>query len=241
MKTIYKYLILFVLSVLVSCQEELNDFSLTEGNIVSVSMDMKLHDPDMGTKAVIDPDIDAGTPVKNVIHNFWILQFDGTGDNAKMIAEPRYYASYEKFIDSAENGGYEGKVELIASNAPNTIFILANTFNPLYVFRKGITLAEIKDMKQMVTDDTSFLAKDEEGDRYPVLSAFIHGNITPGQPISCILRRNVARLDIKIINSSSDITIKSWQIKSVPGISYLATSYELPDVFPSMANFSLID
>lgn len=241
MKTIYKYLILFVLSVLVSCQEELNDFSLTEGDIVSVSMDMKLHDLDMGTKAVIDPDIDAGTPVKNVIHNFWILQFDGTSDNSKMIAEPRYHASYDKFMDSAENGGHGGKVELISSNAPNTIFILANTFNPLYVFRKGITLAEIKDMKQMVTDDTCFLAKDPTGDRYPILSALWTGNVTPNQPITCRLMRNVARLDIKIINSSSDITIKSWQIKSVPGISYLTTSYELPDVFPSMANFSLID
>ena len=227
--------------VLVSCQEELTDFSVTEGELVPVSMNIKLVDPEIGTKAVVDPDITAETPVKDIIHNFWILQFDGTSDNAKMISEPRYYASYEKFIDSAENGGHDGKVELIASNGPNTIFILANTFNPLYVFRKGITLAEIKDMKQLVTDDTCFLAKDQNGNRHPVFSTFIEGNITPSQQLTCILRRNVARLDIKIINSSSDVTIKSWQIKSVPGISYLTTSYELPETFPSLTNFNVID
>lgn len=227
--------------VLVSCQEELTDFSVTEGELVPVSMNIKLVDPEIGTKAVVDPDITAETPVKDIIHNFWILQFDGTSDNAKMIVEPRYYASYEKFIDTAENGGHDGKVELIASNGPNTIFILANTFNPLYVFRKGITLAEIKDMKQLVTDDTCFLAKDQNGDRHPVFSTFIEGNITPSQQLTCILRRNVARLDIKIINSSSDVTIKSWQIKSVPGISYLTTSYELPETFPSLTNFNVID
>ena len=81
--------------VLVSCQEELTDFSMTEGELVPVSMNIKLVDPEIGTKAVVDPDITAETPVKDIIHNFWILQFDGTSDNAKMIVEPRYYASYE--------------------------------------------------------------------------------------------------------------------------------------------------
>lgn len=246
-KRICECLILSAL-VLVSCQEELPDFHLTEGEPVPVAMDLILSDIGLATKAIVDPDVDENTTAEDVIHNFWVLQFDGVGDDARILGEPKYYSSYEKFIAPVDAGGYGGVVELIPSEEDNTVFIFANSFDPLMVFRTGSTIAELKQMKQLVDDETDFMAEDVDGNRYPMMSAFWTGTISsPGTPssqtqkVSCVLKRNVARLDIRIINSSADVTIKSWQLKSVPSISLLTTNYELPSTFPSLTDYSVFD
>ena len=219
---------------------------------VPVSLNFRVADFGLVTKAgeddVADPDLDEDYTAASLIHNFWVLQFDGTGDDAKMLVEPKYYASYETFIAPVEEGGHGGVMKLTPSEKDVTIFILANSFDPLFVFRRGSTIADLKQIRERVTDDTCFLAKDMAGNMYPVLSAFWTGKVAvpagsgePEQSMSFELKRNVARLDITILNTSTDVTVTSWQLKSLPEISYLTTNYSLPSTFPIMSDFGVMD
>ena len=54
-------------------------------DVVEIGMRMEIVGEDIQTRAVVDPAISESTQVQDVIKNFWVLQYDGTSDDAKLV------------------------------------------------------------------------------------------------------------------------------------------------------------
>ena len=221
-----KYILMMLLMVSCIQEETFEDDTLLEE--VTVGVNLEIIGEDMPTRAVVDPVIGEATTVQDVIKNFWILQYDGVGDDARLIGEPQYYPEMTT------------SVKLVKSTGMNRIVVLANTFDPLMTFRKESDFADLKKQWKAVSDPENFLPSSGE-DRYLMFNGSVETIVSTGTVISCPLKRNVARVVIKLINSSSNVTIESWQIRNVPSVSYIYTDYDLPAVFPVLNDFVLKD
>ena len=192
------------------------------------------------TKAVVDPEVTQSTPVEDVIKNFWVVQFDGTSDAARILGEARYFPDMEAYLKPAAQGGHDEQVQLVASSVESVVVIIANTFDKDMSFPQGSTLADLKKRLRTVSDDQNFLSANGT-DRFLVFSGFVTSVISQGVRLECTLKRNVAKVNIKIVNSSSDVTVNSWQLRSVPSVSYYFTNFELPEIWPAVGDFTVID
>ena len=230
---------IFILLMTFSCilPEEMHDTVVSDGETVEVtlSLDMlketciEMTGSEIITKAIIDPSEE--TQTSELIKNFWVIQYDGTDDNALLVGEPKYFDDYQTFAESMQNGGNEGKLNLVASTDEATLFILANTFDSKMTFPLNTSLAMLKERSRDVTDHLSVLATDGEN-RYPVFCGVWKGTITEGETIGCVLKRNVAKASLTIIPSDG-VTVQSWQIRSVPSLSYYYTDYDSNEIFPT--------
>ena len=230
---------IFILLMTFSCilPEEMHDAVVSDGETVEVtlSLDMlketciEMTGSEIITKAIIDPS--GKTQTSELIKNFWVIQYDGTDDNALLVGEPKYFDDYQTFAESMQNGGNEGKLNLVASTDEATLFILANTFDSKMTFPLNTSLAMLKERSRDVTDHLSVLATDGEN-RYPVFCGVWKGTITEGETIGCVLKRNVAKASLTIIPSDG-VTVQSWQIRSVPSLSYYYTDYDSNEIFPT--------
>jgi len=225
----------------VSCIKEQAWENGSCSDVVEVGMRMEIVGEDIQTRAVVDPAISESTQVQDVIKNFWVLQYDGTSDAAKLVGEPRYYPSMSEFLAPVGDEGYGGRVKLVRSSGDNRVVILANTFDPLMTFPKDEDFADLKKRWKEVTGPESFLAS-SGNDRYVMFNGSTVVKVNDGVNVSCLLKRNVAKVSVRLINSSSDVTINSWQIRNIPSISYFYTDdYALPSEFPSLNDCRLID
>lgn len=209
-------------------------------DVVEISIDLEVSGDNAETKAVIDQEIGTGVSLSEVIMNFWVLQYDGVGDGAKLIGEPQYYNDMSVFLKPSAEGGHGGRVKLIRSSGKNKIVILANTFDPLMTFLKDSNFSDLKKRWRSVTDPESFLSSSGEN-VYLMFNGSTDVVVDDNVVVSCLLKRNVAKVVINLVNSSSNVTIESWQIKNVPSISYLYTDYSLPINFPAIVDFTTID
>lgn len=231
---------IFLLIMAVSCIKEEAWENGSCSDVVEIGMRMEIVGEDIQTRAVVDPAISESTQVQDVIKNFWVLQYDGTSDDAKLVGEPRYYPDMSEFLAPVGGGGHGGHVKLVRSSGDNRVVILANTFDPLMTFPKDEDFADLKKRCKEVTGPESFLAS-SGNDRYVMFNGSTVVKVNDGVTVSCLLMRNVAKVSVRLINSSSDVTINSWQIKNIPSVSYFYTDYELPSEFPSLNDCRLID
>ncbi len=231
---------IFLLIMAVSCIKEEAWENGSCSDVVEIGMRMEIVGEDIQTRAVVDPAISESTQVQDVIKNFWVLQYDGTSDDAKLVGEPRYYPDMSEFLAPVWGGGHGGHVKLVRSSGDNRVVILANTFDPLMTFPKDEDFADLKKRCKEVTGPESFLAS-SGNDRYVMFNGSTVVKVNDGVTVSCLLMRNVAKVSVRLINSSSDVTINSWQIKNIPSVSYFYTDYELPSEFPSLNDCRLID
>lgn len=192
------------------------------------------------TKAVADPEVSATTPLTSVISNFWIIQFNGTSDSSVLVGEPTYISDVGTFLKPDSEGGMDAQVKLAGSNIDNLVVILANTFEPGMRIPQGMSLSELKTKVRSVTGQESFLSESGNG-RVMIFCGSATAVIAQGATVSCTLKRNVARAAIKIRNQSDDVRIESYQIRSVPSVSYYFTDYVLPEVFPAVGSFDKVD
>lgn len=238
----YIFMVLMTISCILPDQMHTGNMDDRENIEVVLSLDLieeigiDIGESNGMTKAVIDPS--GNTPISNLIKNFWIVQYDGTGDDALLVGEPKYYADYHSFAESIENGGNDGKLNLVASAEEATLFILANTFDSQMTFPLNTTLAMLKERSRDVTDHLSVLATDGEN-KYPIFCGIWKGTIKEGVTIPCQLKRNVAKASINIIPSNG-VSVQSWQIRSVPSLSYYYTSYAENEIFPA-ASLTTVD
>lgn len=169
-----------------------------------------------------EPITKAGPQIKNL----WIVQYDGEDDEAVVVGVPQYLEDVEDEI----------RLNLVASAGNSFLFFLANTSDETMSFPVGSTIADLKKRSVTVTDSESLLASD--GDM--VFVGLWTGVVEEGRDIICNLIRNIAKATVKIVPAEG-ITIQSWQIRSVPSMSYYYTNFSSEDEFPSLTGVSVID
>lgn len=184
-------------------------------------------------------DILNGNDVNDVVKNFWIAQYNGVTDAAMLVGEAKYFVM-DDFMKPSDQGGNNEQIKLVASEGENLLVIIANTFDGSMDFPQGSTLADLKKKLRTIEDDTSIFSYDDT-DKYLVMSGAVKGQVLEGKSFTCALQRNVAKVSIRVVNSSSDVTIKSWQLRSVPSISYYYTDYVLPEIYPAVGEFIGVD
>lgn len=239
MKGLFRHIFAAVILV-TSCAVDGAFDARTEMEAVEVQLKMNLAGNDLETRQIVDPEVTEDTSVGDLIGNFWIIQYDGTDDDARLVGKPRYYSDMSLFLSPESEGGYAGSVSLVPSVAKNRIVILANTFDPLMTFPESSDFGDLKKRMRSVTDDLSFLSLSGD-DRYLVFCGSTEVVVSENAAVSCLLSRNVAKVTINIKNTSEDVTIDSWQIRSVPSISFYFTDYDLPSAFPAYNDFNQVD
>jgi len=229
----------FVTALLSSCVKESQPDRQTvpDGEPVEVSLNLTAdHLVEMtltGTKGTgIN---DTTNPEVNDIKNLWILQFDGTGDDALRRGNPMYIENYNP----------SELLKLIASNAKNRLVFVANTFAATVAFGDCRTLADAKALIRSVTLESDVVRTDTVGGivkHYPVLNGHQDLVVNSGIAVSATLTHSVARIDVKVVNAIPDsLTIESVTMKSVPDRFNYITDYDLPELYPDAATLSTVD
>lgn len=194
-------------------------------------------------RAIVDTDDLTGS---SEIKDLWVVQFNGTADDAILVGKPRYI---ENYADVASR-----TLELVASKKENRIVFLANTFNPQLALPQGMTFAEFKMTKKNIGKQPDVFGYDlasvnvsadypDDADYYLMMCGEKVTAITSGGSISPVMKRNSCRLDISITNSIPDIvTIDSVAIKNVPAVSFYYNLTEiLPSQYPDEASFKVVN
>lgn len=239
-----KRYIVFIFCLLSACSRFPDHFSMEEEIMANLSLQISEDvsvscTDDFVTQTKID-DVFYGIEVKDVVKNFWVAQYNGVTDAARLVGEAKYFQDIDVFMKPSDEGGNNGQIKLVASENENLLVIIANTFDSPMDFPQGSTLADLKKKLKTVTDDSSVLSSDGT-DKYLMLSGSVRGRVHEGASFTCALQRNVAKVAIKVVNSSSDVNIKSWQLRSVPSVSYYFTNYALPEIYPAIGEFTGVD
>lgn len=195
-----------------------------------------------------DPNVDGDNGLSTKICNLWIVQFDGTDDDAVKTGAPAYLTSSDfKEFDEIDN---EGKrvvgVELnafmvVAAKKKNTIVFLANTFDETKVFDTSLTLGQMKAMADIVSKEDDLFAFDNEGStRHLQFNGLVQTYIAADgtTAVECDLKRNVARVDFTmLLNKNSGLTVNDASVGAALDHSYLLTNYDgISDNFPDVSD-----
>lgn len=176
-----------------------------------------------------DPDPTSTTAIMNL----WVLQYDGTGNDAKLVTSA-YIADYTS----------NKTAKLIASTGENTIVFIANTFDNTIPFPINSTITELKGRRFTTQSLSTIVVKNpntasigdvgaetfpNDGDYYQRLNGMIATTIEEGMTISGTLQHNACRISINVTNNTAGttypVTLKSADIEHVPGCMYFLTDY----------------
>ena len=180
----------------------------------------------MATPATKAGQIPVGMESVNV-HDLWVMQFDGTQDNASLISA-RYYPDYTAGT----------KVGMFTSDIENSLLFIANTKNPSIEFNKCRTLGDVKRLKLYVTDDKGAAGWNMADNIYLYMNGCVQTVVTESaMSLDVPMKRNAVRLDVRVTNSTggteNPITIDSVRVLSGVRDVFYFTDYTLPDIFPS--------
>lgn len=233
-----KVLFLFLIIFAAGCHRVEAPANLLPGDVVELPVSISIEE-DGDTRAVYDPvSIES---VSDVVKNVWIIQFNGVSDDSEILGEPTYVEDFASFDGKV-------KVNLVVTDKESAIYFVANTFEPEGEFpvHQGVTLGELKQHRRAVTRETDLFGTEDRETYYPMFNGYTElDKVTDGVEISALLKRNIAKVNIEIINSapaSDALTIESISICSVPSISYYVTSDpSLSSPFPHITDFVKID
>lgn len=243
-----KYPILVAMLSLAACSDYITDIPVESGEVCSIPLSLSIAAPTDGTpgekapvtRGVIDSLDGSSTPIKNL----WILQYDGTDDNARIVG-----ISADSYIADYDSGDTDkSTAKLIASSGTNTIVFIANTFDPSLNFSSDSNLGDLKKrLKRLNSQDDAFGTDPATGDKHIMFSGMTTATIsTATTQIACQLRRNLARIRFVLknstIGSSQPVTVKSVELRGVPAFSHYLTNYDdRPALFPESSMFSTLD
>ena len=191
-----------------SCtREELNIPSGEELESIPVSLSLSVAGMEAGTpetKAKMEPEdpdyMDGGHIALDQIRNFVVLQFDGTGSDAKLVGKPVYYPDVSKIFDGTD------QVRLVPSTKACIIAVVANTFDNIYA-QSPMTLGEFLDGSyknySTIGDYSSVFTKDLDNNEYLRMSGSVAvSKIDQGTSIELSLKRNVSKITINVYNNT---------------------------------------
>jgi hypothetical protein len=187
------------------------------------------------TRAVDDDDASPYAQIKNV----WILQFDGQTDAAPLTGVPIYIADYEV---------EDNRVCALVTGINQTVWFLANTFDPSLHWDANLTLGALKTRYMPITGEASLHGRGNatatpgagypsDADYYLIMNGVWQENINSNTSLKCPLHRNTVRLDFRLKNTSSGastVSVDSVTLLSTMRRQFFYNSYVLSDMlFPS--------
>ena len=190
--------------------------------------------PEEGTvKASYSPENETDASVSVEIKNLWILQFDGTTDEALLARSPAYIPNFASGVSSAKLNTDLG--------GTSTLVFLANTYAPVLSLGTvgETTLGDFKERYMPISAEADLFGF-SDGKYYQRLNGSTTATITAettqigslGEKIP--LKRSMARLDIQVRSTNASIVLKKVQLFNIPRRDYLYTSYpELASPFPT--------
>lgn len=205
---------LVLLNLCVSCSR-VEVVPPSEGEVVELTLDVDILAP--VTKGVSDPD-DVSDP-SSVVKNLWIIQFDGTSDDAVLLGEPTYISDF---------ASYDGRVSLVSTKTPCAVFLIANTFEDpsRFTIPQGYKIKELRSRSRSVTKESDIMGIGSDGVTcYPIFMAEVVASdgIAEGERLVAELRRNISKVTVNIENTSAApnaVTVESVQICNIPDLSY---------------------
>ena len=187
---------------------------------VSVTLNLKIHSYEDGTpetKTIQEPE-ESGVTSDSQIANFLVLQFDGVTSSAFPVGGQLYFDHWP--LTSEE------KVTLVASDAPNTVIVLANTFGRLSI-TSGTTLGTFLEQDYTTISDLSGIFTRKGEDDYIRMSGSKYlATITAGSSVDITLKRNVAKIVVNVSNISTGedaVTISKAHLEEINGKYYYLT------------------
>ncbi len=217
MNKIYKYFGLVFCAVAVwACAEEIEVPAGGSGEYrtAKVSLDLSVLSEEVGysdglgaTKADGEPDGGSGaggaTEPEIVVEKFWFVQYDNEGN---IMGDPVYYTSSDEvvvFLPDDDTKPCEGIIVAMTSEAG-----IADDF---FEGKVCSTKAELLDLSYGLTSEQA--AAEPEGGFY------VYGNLEittttadSSDPVECLLKRNVARLKVKVNHLCP---VPSFRIQSI--------------------------
>lgn len=229
--------LLLIMMAFWACSRIENPVQNTIHEKINVNISLSIAEEQGHSKSVNDPQeiVQAGDVIKNI----WIIQFNGTSDDSRVLGEPVYIKDFSNF---------NGEISLVATDKPCKIYFVANTYEEIGEFPvdQWTTIGQLKQLKKVVADETGVFGIESEGKEHIIFS----GNTTIDKldqstgPINGILKRNIARAIIKVVNNaqSDNLKIKSIQLCNVPSISFYTTdNSEASEIFPALNSFSKVN
>lgn len=204
MKYLYKLLNIFLFSFLLAgCAEFDIQPSEETDDLVTLSLLME----DMVSVKAVPPDTDEGEGDSYCVSDFWMFEYKSDGTIA---GSPRYFE-----VDG-DTDDIPVPVLLPPAGATYKCIIIANTHDSN--FTSGLT-----DFSTLTAMQKEYRNISRYSDLYQVngdvSDLLMNGSVdisSNSAEISCVLYRNVARLDVSLVNdASSGIIINSIQVKNV--------------------------
>ena len=170
----------------------------TERVSVALCLDVAAVEDGMpGTKTIQDPELD-GVSADSQVANFLVLQFDGVTAEAQLTGGQVYFDHWPLAADE--------QLTLVASESPNTVVVLANTFGRVSL-TAGTTLGMFLEQGYSTIPDLAGVLVSAGGHDYFRMSASLRvESITAGTSVSVTLRRNVAKVVVNVTNNTSGLS-----------------------------------
>ena len=171
------------------------------------------------TKTTQEPDV-SGVTSDSQIKNFVVLQFDGIDSDAPVMGGQAYFDHWPLNPASDPND----KLTLVASDHPNTVVVLANTFRRVSI-TSSTTLGSFLEQGYTTINDLSGVFTTADGDDYLRLSGSLKmDNVTAGSSVAVSLKRNVAKVIVNVKNNTKtanpQVQISKVQLRDVNGKYY---------------------
>ena len=222
--------ILFVIlnSLLCACVSDILPEDISE-NLEYVSVNIQFSaENELMTKGTSDA----------VIKNMWIIQFDGSDDNARILGTPTYISDLS---------GPNCSVQLVQTkeDVPGLVCFIANSFEKVGELNidRWTTLADFKRLYKSVSCEADVFGEVANGTEYIILYGETRAQITSQtKTLSVNLCPNVAKVTFEVtIGNVSGLQIQSVQLCSVPSVSYYAVDQTKEGLFPSTRSFDRIN
>jgi len=184
----------------VSCNRAEPEY-MPEDNLarVPVTLNLGVQPMDSGTpetKTIMEPDYSVSS--NDQIANFVILQFNGVTPSAQLVGGQLYFDHWP--LSSEE------KVTLVASETPNTVIVLANTFGNIAV-NNNVALGTFLENDFTTISSLAGILTTSSGDDYLRLSGSKKlDSVGAGSSVDIVLKRNVAKIIVNVKNSTASNT-----------------------------------
>ena len=216
-----------------SCtRKELDDPVRKEVSSIPVSLTLSvenMEDGTPGTKAVMEPEISGGETIEQQILNFFVLQFEGTDENAILVANPTFVEEVSDYFSTHQ-------VSLLSSEEVKS-----------YVFVVVANISEpTKELPGVNTTLGAFLRKYYSLTKYDSVftnfrgtsylrmsgSAQYTGKIDDYFSIEIPLKRNVAKITVNVTNTTGTgadeggphVTLDKVQLRDINAKYYYLTN-----------------
>ena len=213
-----------------SCsREEMDNLPHEELVRVPVSLSLSVAGMEAGTpetKAIMEPDnpdnIDDYDILKEV-KNLVVLQFEGVGRKARLVALPEYYNDAAAILNGSE------QVRLLPTSEPSVIAVVANTFDNIYA-QSGMTLGQFLEMDYSRITEGSSVFTTLGGFEYLRMSgSSAVPAVDTNTPVEISLKRNVSKITINVTNNTGDVTLNHVQLRDINGKYYYLTNIDEQD------------